>query len=383
MIKRTRIFLIVISFATLAIFCQPSYAFDFKPIDLTASIFNVVQGIGNFFSFFKETVIGKVRNDFCGNYYSSLASGEWKKGEFRTDLGERTCNGVVAEINANTTNTGTKTVSSNPIVPKDTTENKTPAKVPEVSKPSITGQTTPTKQVELPGLLVGNTNPDGVKINQTQIIYWTNIERNKMSLPQLAENNALDAIAMARVDDMFAKGYFEHTSPSGDSASLEADRLGYKYIVIGENIALGNFESTRALLDAWMASEGHKENILNNNYTEIGVSAKEALYKGSKVWISAQIFGKPLALCNNPSTSDKTIIDSYYSSANSMKVQAQSVLAQLNSMNPANDPNTYNTKVAEYNNLAGSINNIINQMKTLTTEYNNKVSAFNECIKLK
>ena len=350
-----------------------------------ATVSEVSFGISDFVNFFSQTIFGKIRADFCENYRSSISSGEWKTGEFRTNLGEKVCltlntkqsyqdTSVVkdssvesaAQVATSTSASSTKNI----VVKKNTTP-----------KVDTVNTTQPKKTVQNPAPLLSNVSSDNAQISQTQIIYWTNFERTKATLPTLSENSILDEVALARVNDMFEKGYFEHVSPTGDNVAKMSDRLGYKSVHIGENIAMGNFQSARNLLDAWMASEGHRENILNNNYAEIGVAAKEAMYKGSLVWISAQVFGKPAPYCPLPDPSRKTEIDTDYATSNTMQAQAQNLLSEINSMNPPSNQPLYDSKVAEYKNIEDAMNALISTTKQLITNYNNDISVYNNCIK--
>lgn len=196
---------------------------------------------------------------------------------------------------------------------------------------------TTTDTAYLPGGLSGTTTQNGVDLNSSEIIYWTNINRGDNGLPSLDENNTLDTIAAIRVADMFAKQYFDHYSPTGDNVSLEANANGYQYITIGENIALGNFGSSRDLVDAWMASPGHRANILNTSYMEIGVSAEQGMYQGNEVWIASEVFGEPLSKCTEPD--------------GSLKQEIASSTGMTNT-----------------------------ELQTLVNEYNQQVAAFNACI---
>ena len=373
MAKITKIVAVII-FSISALLCfRPVIASNLQGVDLTASVSSAVGAVGNFFNFFSQTVFGKIKSDFCGNYRASISSNEWKSGEFRTSLGEKIC--PSAGTSVSNTAQSKKTTAQTSLAKNTTTPSA------NVNTPSITDKAVPNKNAETPGPLLGNTTPDGTDLNQTQIIYWTNIERVNTTLPALSENTTLDSIAMARVNDMFEKEYFEHVSPTGDNVSKMSDRFDYQYIYIGENIAMGNFGSSRDLLNAWMASPGHRENILNTNYTEIGVAAKEARYNGDLVWISAQVFGKPLSSCPSPDANKKIEINTDYATSNAMQTQANSLLAEIKTINPTSNPATYNSKVAEYNNLADSINILINKTKKLITEYNSSVTVFNTCIK--
>lgn len=375
MIRKVKLFSIILCLLFSFSIGNRVFAFDFSKENLSASLFSAISGVQDFVSFFSDTVIGKIRNDFCGNYFSSLASGEWKTTEFRVSLGSKVCTENVA-VKIDTADKKNNTQSTTAVA-VDPSKKTTEVKTPTVSKIQNI-----IKKVETSGLLVSKNVSDGAKINKTQIISLTNVERAKIGLASLKENSKLNTIAEERVLDMFAKGYFEHVSPSGDSASLVADRNGYKYIVIGENIALGNFDNTQALINAWMNSEGHRKNILHTAYTEIGVYAKESLYKGNKVWISAQIFGRPLSSCVEPDQKEKTKIDSIQASVTEMKTRATKNTLELKALNAAENPNLYNSKVAEYNLLVSMINNSIKEMSTLATKYNTEVKNFNDCIKL-
>ncbi len=176
---------------------------------------------------------------------------------------------------------------------------------------------------------------------------------------------------------MFAKQYFEHISPTGVGPGDVIQKAGYNYIIVGENLALGGFKNDKDLVDAWMASPGHRANILNKNYTEIGVASEEGMYNGQKVSISAQIFGKPLSLCESPNESIKTQISNYKNSAENLFSSMTQIKNQLNTLTGT----TKIEKAAEYNSDASLYNNLITEMKKLTIEYNNQVTVFNNCVK--
>ena len=130
-----------------------------------------------------------------------------------------------------------------------------------------------------------------------------------------------------------------------------------------------------------MNSPGHRANILNKNYTEIGVYVMQGVYKGQNVWIATQIFGKPLTGCKEP---DKTLKDNIAK----YKVSADSIMASINKIDvelktiSTSDTQAYNSKVAERNTLAGLYNNLASEIKISVAEYNKEASIFNSCIKL-
>lgn len=318
------------------------------------------SGITSFTKFFSKNILGGIRNNICDIYLSETQSGNWKIGDFRRNILKGTCQNYKPAI---AEKVSVKTANDDSFTPTQ-----------KVSKDF-------TPKVSTPGALVGDVNAEGNSLNSISITYWTNIERaSNGSLPGLTQNSVLATIASKRVQDMFAQGYFAHVSPSGNSASKEAKAYGYKYITIGENIALGNFESSRDLVTAWMNSPGHRANILNKNYTEIGVYAIEGLYQGEKVWIAAQIFGRPISDCIEPSTALKSKVENEKNSASILSTQLKNLEDNLKTIDKSNTKE-YNKQIADYNSIAKSYNSLVTDIKKLISGYNTAVETFNTCLK--
>jgi uncharacterized protein YkwD len=352
--KYRKISIILLIFLSVIFSCNVAYA---------NTLTDSVSGI---FSFINKNIVGQVKKDFCRQYILGLSSGEWKEGEFRSNLGKRVCTSYTVP-----TYTGSKIISTS-VQPLNGN-----AIVSQTEAPSTSSVNSPTPDVYVPNLVTNSTDLD-----IGQIINLTNSERknNDSTLINLNENSILKKIATIRTKDMFANQYFEHNSPFGDNASKEAVKNGYAYITIGENIALGNFDGSQGLLTAWMNSPGHRANILNKNYTEIGVYAERGTYKGQIVWIATQIFGKPLSDCTEPDNALKDKIDKYKTTADSILTSIKGIDTELKTISTS-DTQTYNSKVAERNTLAGLYNNLASEIKTLVAEYNNEASVFNSCIK--
>ena len=104
-----------------------------------------------------------------------------------------------------------------------------------------------------------------------------NAERGKRELRPLASNQRLARAADRHTDDMVRRGYFAHDSRNGDSFSDRIRDTGYlskvSSWVVGENIAWGSggLATADAIVKAWMDSPGHRANILNNRFREIGI----------------------------------------------------------------------------------------------------------------
>ena len=102
-------------------------------------------------------------------------------------------------------------------------------------------------------------------------VFWEiNHERLEMGVGPLQENEYLSEAATNKLADMFSRNYWDHVSPEGVKAWYFIDNTGYTYDIAGENLARG-FITADSMTEAWMKSPTHKANILNPNYTKIGV----------------------------------------------------------------------------------------------------------------
>ncbi len=118
------------------------------------------------------------------------------------------------------------------------------------------------------------------------VLRLVNQEREKNGLKALVLSHTLNGIANEKAFDMKEKKYFSHDSPTYGSPFEMLQRFGVKYSHAGENIAKGQ-ASAEQVMDDWMHSSGHRANILNPNYTELGVGYAEE----GRIWV--QLFIKP------------------------------------------------------------------------------------------
>ena len=112
---------------------------------------------------------------------------------------------------------------------------------------------------------------------RTAILCMHNEIRAQRGLPRLRTNKRLRKAAVGHSRDMVANDYFEHTTPSGVTM---VDRILRAHYVrndqgwsLGENLAwgTGSYATPRGAVDAWMHSEGHRDNILRRAYREVGI----------------------------------------------------------------------------------------------------------------
>ena len=137
-------------------------------------------------------------------------------------------------------------------------------------------------------------------LTKSGVIAQTNKARQENgALPSLSENPLLNTIAEERLKDMFKNQYLSSHSPAGEDYTDLAGRVGYKYGRLAENIASGTFRNDEKVVDLWMQSPGHRENILTSDVSEIGVAVGKGFLKGQEVWLSVEILGHPSAGINN------------------------------------------------------------------------------------
>ena len=140
-------------------------------------------------------------------------------------------------------------------------------------------------------LAVAQEKKDELKLTkeEEEVIELTNAERKKAELPPLKMNAKLMTAARGHAANMAKQDKLEHTLDEKTATDRVKD-AGYKYRQMGENIAWGA-EKPKQLVEGWMESPIHKENILTPEFTEIGVGVAKN-EKGEPYWV--QVFGSRL-----------------------------------------------------------------------------------------
>ncbi|MEK7523837.1 MAG: CAP domain-containing protein [Patescibacteria group bacterium] len=132
-------------------------------------------------------------------------------------------------------------------------------------------------------------------LNEENIVSLTNAARKNSRLTALAISPKLEKAADEKAKDILDEQYFAHTSPAGKTPWSFFDSAEYKYLYAGENLGM-HFTTSEAITEGWLASEGHRENILSDTYTEIGVGVAQGRFMGNSTTVVVQMFGKPLAV---------------------------------------------------------------------------------------
>jgi uncharacterized protein YkwD len=107
-------------------------------------------------------------------------------------------------------------------------------------------------------------------VSRGTLLRAMNEQRGRRGLPPLHRNVLLDAAAADRIHDMFEHGYFDHVAPDGTQPFVWVRRRGYRYLVVGENLATGQ-RAAAQVVEQWMRSPGHRANVLGR-FEDTGIA---------------------------------------------------------------------------------------------------------------
>lgn len=170
-----------------------------------------------------------------------------------------------------TCNGGTTQEPNTPNTKPDTQKPTTKPDNNTTVKPNTKPNTTPTTPETKPDTNT-NTNQNSYVVSEyeKEVVRLVNEIRVKNGLSELKINTKLSQVTRLKSQDMKDKKYFSHTSPTYGSPFDMMKSFGITYRTAGENIAMGQ-RTPDEVVTAWMNSEGHRANILNASYKEIGV----------------------------------------------------------------------------------------------------------------
>ncbi|MGE6488737.1 CAP domain-containing protein [Paenisporosarcina sp. NPDC076898] len=158
---------------------------------------------------------------------------------------------------------GVNTTQEKPVAQKPAESAKPAA---SAAKPVAQKPATNTQTAEKPAAPASG----NVSSIEQQVLTLTNQERAKAGLKALATDAALMDSARAKSADMSKNNYFSHTSPTMGSPFDQMKAKGIQYKAAAENIAMGQ-KSASEVVKGWMESPGHRANIMNGNFTHIGI----------------------------------------------------------------------------------------------------------------
>lgn len=180
-------------------------------------------------------------------------------------------------------------------------------------------------------------------ITEQNIIDQTNKERVSLSIPALTTNALLTKAAYAKAKAIVDSQTFQHDIGDKHFSSWVKD-VDYKYTYVGENLAL-DFTTSEGTIKAWLNSQSHKKNLLNDKFKEIGVAVIEDKFQGKNTTIIVQIFGTPVIPLSNVAVEPKIEKAAVKIDNNSDKINLAPVRYQPNLFESSRDI-IYNKKVS-------------------------------------
>ncbi len=139
-------------------------------------------------------------------------------------------------------------------------------------------------------LLPNNSLATGVTADN--IIKLTNSERKNIGISPLVSNQLLARAAYEKARAIFDSQSFAHQI--GDKKFSDWIKgAGYNYLYAGENLAI-SFETSEDIIQAWMNSPFHKKNLVNGDFSQIGVATLQGIWQGTETTLAVQIFGTPV-----------------------------------------------------------------------------------------
>lgn len=170
-----------------------------------------------------------------------------------------------------------------PASPTDTeAPSPQPTQPPQQQQPTPQPPQPTPQQPQPPAAAVSPTPAPGLAGLEGALLGLHQQARSDAGLPSFSVDPTLTAVARHRAQDMAAKGYFAHTSPSGETAFNLLAAAGYRYTLVAENISRSNYPAAQAAavaFQSFMSSTAHRANILNGGHYRIGIG-----YAGAGGW---------------------------------------------------------------------------------------------------
>lgn len=142
-------------------------------------------------------------------------------------------------------------------------------------------------------------------IDAGEIIGLSNQQRTSRGLAALGTNAKLNQAAAAKAQDMINRNYWAHYAPDGTSPWYFITQAGYSYATAGENLAK-DFNTSGGVVNAWMNSPAHRDNILNTGYTETGVAVLNGTLQGQQTTLVVAMYASPKVAAQAPAPAAPT-----------------------------------------------------------------------------
>lgn len=133
---------------------------------------------------------------------------------------------------------------------------------------------------------------ENTAVTPDNILVRSNQARSDEGETPLRANAALTTAAKLKAEDMLQRQYWAHANPDGVQPWYWLEQAGYRYTIAGENLAK-NFSTSDGVVKAWLASPSHRENLLGNRFTDIGVAVARGTFQGKPATIVVALYGAP------------------------------------------------------------------------------------------
>ncbi len=226
---------------------------------------------------------------------------------------------------------------------------------------------------------------DRIKQINQELVLLLNQERQARGLAPLIHDPKLELAARMKINAMIQEGHFDHIGRDGRGVADFLNEAQFDHLRAGENLAFGPFKNAQEIHNAWMESPTHRENILYEHYTHIGIgtsalfipSTPESREESSTILMSVQHFATNSEFCpivdtqalltkNNLEEAVRIHLDTILQLEKQIKNQRIGGGIQV---------------IEEYNESVSSYNQLIVRIEDLINRYNRSVEAYNACIR--
>ncbi len=146
-----------------------------------------------------------------------------------------------------------------------------------------------------------------IDISAQELLFLTNQKRLADGELPLTLSDQLSKAAQLKAQNMFEKNYWAHNSPDGTTPWVFVKDTGYEYVYAGENLARG-FSSSSDVVNAWMASPSHKENMLSDRYQEVGFAIVPGKLVGENTILVVEMFGNKTNVLSRNEKKDIAVV---------------------------------------------------------------------------
>lgn len=143
-------------------------------------------------------------------------------------------------------------------------------------------------------------------VSTDELLILTNQKRQENGLSPLSLNGQLNSAAQNKANDMLSKNYWAHIAPDGTTPWYFIKNTGYTYIYAGENLARG-YNSAGDVLNAWLASPTHRENIMSSKYNNVGFAVVTGNLTGEDTVLVVEMFGSTDSQMGNKVVVQQTV----------------------------------------------------------------------------